>query len=140
VKFEIEGESGRLEFRVKSDGSQRADDADLIWLPCECRCSVGPFTAAFSLAVTDKDLRSIKAELEDLSRGTTREAAIANLEEDFHCTFAITKVGGVIVECRLNPRVWDSATLTFIISSDLPTVERAVKDIDHILRQIDDAS
>jgi hypothetical protein len=140
VKFEIEGESGRLEFRVQWDGSQRADEADLIWLPSECRCSVGPFTAAFSLSVTDQDLRSIKAELEGLSRGTACEAAIANLEEDFHCKFAVTKVGAIIIECRLNPRVWDSATLTFIISSDLPTIERAVKDINHILRQIGDAS
>src|SRR6202011_3771213 len=68
MEFGIAGDGGHLRFEVALNGSRRADDRGYIWLPCECRCFLGPFKARFELSLCDSDLRMMKRDLESLTQ------------------------------------------------------------------------
>lgn len=133
-------DGGKIQLRVTYSASAPVDEAGMTWLDGECSFVVGPINGRFQLYLTQCDLESMRANLEQLLAGSAgTEASLETMEQDIVLRCTVNKRGLTKIDGRINPRNAANVVCTFVFEAGPMDLKSTLLGIEELLCQITEA-
>lgn len=115
----IGGHGARIELNVQGYERENASIlSDANWLSCLLNFEIGPIAGATKLSMETHDLKSFKAQLDQLVRADRTRAELSPIEEVFQCTITMGTLGHALVSGVIKTGDTVKVELSFSFDSD----------------------